>query len=39
VILGCTEIPLLLRPQESALPLVDTTRVHAEAALEYALVS
>ncbi len=37
VILGCTEIPLLLRPQESALPLVDTTRVHAQAALEYAL--
>jgi len=37
VILGCTEIPLLVRPDDVALPLFDTTRIHAEAALAYAL--
>lgn len=37
VILGCTEIPLLVRPEDVALPLFDTTRLHAEAALQAAL--
>ena len=37
VILGCTEIPLLVRPTDSALPLFDTTQIHAEAALNLAL--
>jgi aspartate racemase len=37
IILGCTEIPLLVRPQDTPLPLFDTTRIHAEAALRYAL--
>ncbi|MCD4685304.1 MAG: amino acid racemase [Anaerolineae bacterium] len=37
VILGCTEIPLLVRPGDVALPLLDTTRIHAEAALQRAL--
>ena len=32
VILGCTEIGLLLRPDDVAVPLFDTTRLHAEAA-------
>ena len=37
VILGCTEIGLLVHSQDSSVPLFDTTRIHAEAAVEYAL--
>jgi aspartate racemase len=37
VILGCTEIPLLVGEQDAGLPLFDTTAIHAEAALQYAL--
>jgi aspartate racemase len=37
VILGCTEIMLLVQEQDTQIPLFDTTRIHAEAALEYAL--
>lgn len=37
VILGCTEIPLLLRPEEIPMPSFDTTYLHAKAAVEFAL--
>lgn len=37
VVLGCTELPILLRPGDCATPLLDTTRIHAEAAVEFAL--
>ncbi len=37
VILGCTEIGLLIHQQDSQVPLFDTTRIHAIAAVEYAL--
>jgi aspartate racemase len=37
VILGCTEIGLLVQEQDSSLPLFDTTYIHAVAAVEYAL--
>jgi len=37
VILGCTEIGLLVRPEDSRVPLYDTARIHAVAAAEYAL--
>ena len=37
VILGCTEIMLLVKPEDSAVPLFDTTGIHAEAAVERAL--
>jgi aspartate racemase len=37
VILGCTEIGLLVRPEDSCLPLFDTTVIHAEAAAKRAL--
>jgi aspartate racemase len=37
VILGCTEIMLLVRPKDSPVPLFDTTALHAEAAVEWAL--
>ncbi len=33
VILGCTEIPLLVRPDESPLPVLDSTRLLARAAI------
>jgi aspartate racemase len=39
VILGCTEIPLLINEEVVGLPLFDTTVIHAEAALRYALES
>ncbi|MCC6493049.1 MAG: amino acid racemase [Pirellulales bacterium] len=37
VILGCTELQLLVRATDSPRPLYDTTRIHAEAILEYAM--
>ena len=37
IILGCTEIGLLIHQEDSQVPLFDTTRIHAEAAVEYAL--
>jgi len=39
IILGCTEISLLVSDQDSPVPLFDTTRIHAEAAVEYALAA
>ena len=37
VILGCTEIEMLVRPEDSPVPLFPTTRLHVEAAVERAL--
>ena len=37
VILGCTEIMLLIGPQDSAVPLFDTVQLHAEAAVRLAI--
>ena len=37
IILGCTEIMLLVRPEDSSVPLFDTTAIHADAAVERAL--
>jgi len=37
VILGCTEIMLLVKPEDSPVPLFDTTALHAEAAIAMAL--
>jgi aspartate racemase len=37
VILGCTEISLLIGPSDAAVPLFDTTAIHARAAAEFAL--
>jgi aspartate racemase len=37
IILGCTEIGLLVKEADSPVPLFDTTRIHALAAVEYAL--
>ncbi|MCM2981506.1 aspartate/glutamate racemase family protein [Niallia sp. FSL W8-0951] len=37
IILGCTEIPLLIKQEDSSIPLFDTTFLHAQAAVSYAL--
>jgi aspartate racemase len=37
VILGCTEIPLLVKPGDATVPLYDTTTLHAMAAVDMAL--
>ena len=37
VILGCTEIPLLVKQEDTSVPLFDTTTLHAEAAVKLAL--
>jgi hypothetical protein len=39
VILGCTELPLILRQEDTKIRLLDTMALHAEAALKYALSS
>jgi aspartate racemase len=36
-VLGCTEIPLIVRPEEAPLPTLDSTRLLARAALRRAL--
>ena len=37
IILGCTEIPLLIKKDDADIPIFDTTEIHAKAAVEYAL--
>lgn len=37
IILGCTEIPLLIKQENVKVPLFDTTMIHAKSAVEYAL--
>ena len=37
VILGCTELMLLVKPEDSDVPLFDTTALHAQAAVELAI--
>lgn len=37
VILGCTEIPLLIKPEDCPLPVFNTTLIHASAAVDFAL--
>lgn len=37
VILGCTEIPLLIQQSHVTIPVFDTTKIHAEKAVEWAL--
>ena len=37
VILGCTEIPLLIKAEDIDIPLFNTTKIHAEKAVELAL--
>jgi aspartate racemase len=37
IILGCTEIPLLVKQEHTDLPLFDTLTIHARAAVDFAL--
>jgi aspartate racemase len=37
IILGCTEIGMLVGPEDCHVPVFDTTRIHAEAAVNLAL--
>lgn len=37
IILGCTEIPLIVSQKDYRIPLFDTTTLHAEAAVDFAL--
>jgi aspartate racemase len=39
VILGCTEIPLLISPSDSSLPIYDSTAIHARKAVDFAVTS
>jgi len=36
IILGCTELPSLIKQKDCAVPLFDTTAIHAQAAVDYA---
>ncbi len=37
VILGCTEIPILIKQEDCSIPVFDTTALHAKAAVAFAL--
>ncbi len=37
IVLGCTEIPILIKPADTTAPLFDTTHIHAQAAVDFAL--
>lgn len=37
IILGCTEIPLLIKAEDSSLPIFNTTELHAKKAVQFAL--
>ena len=39
ILLGCTEIDLLIGPPDAPLPVFDTTRLHAERAVDLALAT
>ncbi len=38
IILGCTELPLLLKQDDVEVPLFNTTEIHAKAAVDFALI-
>jgi len=37
IILGCTEIPMLIKQEDVEVPVFDTTEIHAKAAVEFAI--
>jgi aspartate racemase len=37
IVLGCTEIPLIISQKDATVPVFDTTRIHAVAAVKYAM--
>ncbi|MCA0131612.1 aspartate/glutamate racemase family protein [Winogradskyella alexanderae] len=38
VVLGCTEIPLLIKQNDCSIPIFDTTTIHAQEAVEFAML-
>ena len=39
IILGCTEIPLIIKQSDCSVPVFDTTLIHSKAAVEFALAN
>jgi aspartate racemase len=39
IIYGCTEIDLLVGPRDASVPVFDSTRIHVEAAVDWALAT
>ena len=37
IILGCTEIPMVIEPQDLEVPVFDTTLIHSAAAVQFSL--
>ena len=37
IILGCTEIPLLIQESDISVPIFNTTKIHSQAAIEFSL--
>ena len=37
IILGCTEIPMLISQDDFTIPVFDTTKIHSQAIVEYAI--
>lgn len=37
IILGCTEIPLIISQDDVTVPVFNTTQIHAQAAVEFAV--
>ncbi|CAN0571742.1 unnamed protein product [Ectocarpus sp. 12 AP-2014] len=37
IILGCTELPLLIKPEDVAIPVLSTTELHAQMAADFVL--
>ncbi|MNY52306.1 putative racemase [compost metagenome] len=37
IILGCTEIPMIINQEDVSVPVFDTTKIHANAAISFAL--
>jgi len=37
IVLGCTEIPLLIKQKDTHLPVFNTLEIHAKAAVDFAL--
>jgi aspartate racemase len=35
MIMGCTELPLLIKQEETDFPLISTTQLHAELAVDF----
>ena len=39
IILGCTEIPILIKQDDCSVPIFDTTYIHTKAAVDFAMNS